>query len=198
MPINISIDANDFTRGIEDLDNVEERMLKVSKKLADALTTEFQTKHLDGQRNPFRSARSQVRRRSGDLIDAMEPINPIISGDNLTFGTKNFRRYARVHIAPKGTVTVINKKDKKLAIPLTAAKTPSGVVRGKPRDFQNTFIRKSKAGNLIIFQNESDGIKPLFVLKDQVKVPARVHPEIILERFRSRVNEEVAEAILDA
>ena len=69
--------------------------------------------------------------------------------------------------------TIVPKKAKKLAIPLPAALTPSGVTRGSPRSFQDTFIQRSKAGNLILFQKQpGGGLSPLFVLKDSVKIPA--------------------------
>jgi len=76
---------------------------------------------------------------------------------------------------------------KKLAIPLKAAKHGSGIPKGPPRSFPNTFIQKSKRGNLLIFQmtgkkrpkNLPEGandpsIVPLFVLKDRVRVPGRL------------------------
>lgn len=60
-----------------------------------------------------------------------------------------------------------------LTIPLGAVKTPAGVARGRARDFQNTFFRRSKTGNLILFQKRGERIIPLFVLKKQVKIPKR-------------------------
>ena len=52
--------------------------------------------------------------------------------------------------------------------------TPAGVVRGRARDFPDTFVRRSGAGNLLIFQAMGDGtVEPLFVLKSEVTIPAR-------------------------
>ena len=50
---------------------------------------------------------------------------------------------------------------------------PLGKTKGWARNFKNTFIQKSKAGNLIIFQKiGKKKIKPLFLLKKSVKIPA--------------------------
>jgi hypothetical protein len=78
-----------------------------------------------------------------------------------------------------------------LTIPLPAAMDNNGVTRGSARDeaiFGETFIRKSAKGNLIIFgklkyvKGKSAGkvkgkLVPLFLLKNQVNVPARIFPE---------------------
>ena len=70
--------------------------------------------------------------------------------------------------------TIKPKSSKYLAIPLDAAKTPAGVPRGAPRDFQDTFFFKSKAGNLLIGQKGiGGGLIPLFVLKKSVEIPKR-------------------------
>jgi len=80
-------------------------------------------------------------------------------------------KYARIQ-EYGGVITPKNRS--LLAIPLAAAKTSAGVPRGGPRSFPNTFVAKSKAGNLLIFQKTGkDGITPLFVLKDRVTIPAR-------------------------
>lgn len=196
MPINIRIDAEQFKEGIKDLNNYSERLLKTSNDLSNALVTLIKNNHIGGSATTDTS----VRRRTGDLSRRMAIIKPEITASELIFGAQNPLPYARVHIAPRGTITVIKPRNaRKLAIPLPAVQTRAGVTRGKPRDFQNTFIRKSKAGNLIIFENIGRGqIRPLFVLKDEVRVPARVHTDIILEKFRPKVINELREAILNA
>lgn len=73
---------------------------------------------------------------------------------------------------------------KMLAIPLEASRTAAGVSRWNtplrailPAAFPGgTFVRRSKAGNLILFGKtspDSDPI-PLFALKPQVVIPARL------------------------
>jgi len=80
---------------------------------------------------------------------------------------------------------------KMLAIPLPGAMDSSGTAKGSPRDaaiFGQTFLAKSRAGNLIIFgklnyvrgkkagQAKGD-VVPLFVLKNSVDVPVTVTTE---------------------
>jgi len=66
------------------------------------------------------------------------------------------------------------KRARYLTIPLPAAMTPAGVARGPARSFEGTFIKRSKAGNLVIYQHQGKGkILPLFLLKKQVEIPAR-------------------------
>ena len=81
--------------------------------------------------------------------------------------------YARIH---EYGGTVRPKRSKYLAIPLAAAKTAGGDSRGGPRSFTNTFFARSKAGNLILFQNQGSKKKPLplFVMKKQVTLKPRL------------------------
>lgn len=67
------------------------------------------------------------------------------------------------------------KRSKYLTIPLPAALDSRGVPRKRSaREWANTFIKKSKAGNLIIFQKRAGGIVPLYVLKKSVRIPKRL------------------------
>ena len=95
---------------------------------------------------------------------------------------------------------IVPKAAKKLAIPLPAALTAAGVARGSPRSFPDTFIQKSKAGNLLIFQKKGDGIVPLFALKDRVTIPPRLGMFDTWDDHkpdRARLIERAAKAALD-
>lgn len=46
------------------------------------------------------------------------------------------------------------------------------------RGFNNTFVRKSKAGNLLIFQKKGKTAVPIFVLKKSVTIPARKYMSV--------------------
>lgn len=62
-----------------------------------------------------------------------------------------------------------------LTVPLPAALDARGMPKKlRARDWKNTFIKKSKAGNLIIFQKKGKEIIPLYVLKKSVRIPARL------------------------
>ncbi len=70
--------------------------------------------------------------------------------------------------------TIRPKRAKFLAIPLPAAVDSRGVLVMRPRQWPDTFVQKSKRGNLLIFQQRGDGIVPLFLLKRKVKLPPRL------------------------
>jgi hypothetical protein len=107
--------------------------------------------------------------------------------------------YARIHEGwPEGraSTTVVPRTSKFLAIPLQAAKTPAGVPRGRPRDFPNTFIRRSRQGNLLIFQKTGKTtIIPLFVLKSEVVIPARPALRKTMHRFTPVIVDALGKAI---
>lgn len=79
-----------------------------------------------------------------------------------------------------------------LAVPLPSALTKAGnPKRSHPRDWENTFVQRSKNGNLIIFQKKQLKTKtkltPLYVLKKSVKVPARRYLSRTLDQMTSRI-----------
>lgn len=69
----------------------------------------------------------------------------------------------------------INAKGKLLTIPLPAALDSRGVpLKRSARDWDNTFVARSKAGNLLIFQRRGSQIVPLYVLKQTVTIKPRL------------------------
>jgi hypothetical protein len=115
----------------------------------------------------------------------------------VTFGTI----YARMHVGPRGQVTTVLPKNKKfLTIPLPAALTPAGVLRGGARSpiWGETFVMGGRNGGPLLIAGKRVKWKksggrsgaatgttdkffvPLFLLVKQVQVKARVHPEEIL------------------
>lgn len=70
--------------------------------------------------------------------------------------------YARIQ-DEGGTITA--KRTKYLTIPFPG-------VKGWARNYADSFVIKSKAGNLIIARDAGHGIQPLFLLKKEVKLPA--------------------------
>jgi hypothetical protein len=98
------------------------------------------------------------------------------------------------------------KHGKYLTIPLEAAKAGKGgqgpgrgSARGGP--WGETFVGKSKAGNLIIFgrlritKGKRVGelrsrIVPLFLLKKQVIIRARIHPEELIAWIKPKMIED--------
>lgn len=145
----------------------------------------------------FLHVRTGAFRRSFDVVDHGTSI------DTLRFVTgavRNVPPYADIH-EYGGVITP--KKGKFLAIPLEAAKTVrADVGRGGPRDFEDTFIFTSKAGNKIIAQRSGDGLTPLFVLKESVKIPPRLgffhawdaQMPALIGQFNKAIEESLQEA----
>jgi len=106
--------------------------------------------------------------------------------------------YARIHEGwpDSRSRTVIRPRNGQyLALPLPGAKTPAGVTRGRPRDFPNTFIQRSRQGNLIIFQQTGSGITPLFLLKREVVIPARPALRPTMQRYVPLIVKDLGSAI---
>lgn len=71
-----------------------------------------------------------------------------------------------------GTITA---KSGYLTIPLPDALDSKGLpLKRSPRDWKNTFTKRSKKGNIVIFGRKGRKIVPLYVLTKSVHVPARL------------------------
>ena len=154
---------------------------------------------------------TQLAGRTGQLASSTRAINATIEdgGARVSGGINFGQKYARVHIGPKGQITTIRPVNRQwLTIPLGAAKTSSGALRGAAQSgmYGQTFFANSKAGNLILFgklayqkgkragQTHGD-IVPLFVLKKEVKVKARLHPKDMFEWVQPKIVSEIKETI---
>lgn len=113
-----------------------------------------------------------VNARSGELSRSWLTM---LQGTNLrTLVAEVFTtsKYARIH--QFGGV-IRPKRAKYLTIPTKFNQTPRGNTRTGARHLVNSFVKRSKKGNLLIFQSQPSGdIKPMFVLKKQVTIPKRL------------------------
>jgi hypothetical protein len=93
-----------------------------------------------------------------------------------------------------GTITA---KGGYLTIPLPAALSGNGTpLQAKARDWQKTFVGKSKAGNLLIFQRGAGGqVTPLYLLRKSVNIPARLGLMAMLETGLSAWEQRAVEAL---
>lgn len=91
------------------------------------------------------------------------------------------------------------KRARYLTIPLPAAMDSRGnPLKRRARDWQNTFVKRSKKGALIIFQSRGRGeIIPLYVLKKQVRIPARLGLADTVGTAVPLFEQEVIGAMLD-
>jgi len=140
---------------------------------------------------------NSLSRRSGALGRS---IRSSVRVDGNTLKTIEGRiggsRIARVH--EFGAIIKV-RKAQYLTIPLKAALNNRGIPKKRrARDWKNTFVRKSKRGNLIIFQKRGKGLIPLYVLKKSVKIPPRLGMGKVLESEKAVFVDRAFEAMVDA
>ncbi len=158
-------------------DEFRAAMEKAPKRLFDEVTTRLTKRAREFVQRVFPRARLSggegLKNRTGALRRSFNVTSK--GGDLNSWHMAEFTTspYAKIH---EHGGTIRPKSAKYLAIPLAAAKAKSGDLRGGPRSFTNTFFAKSKAGNLILFQNQGKGKKPLplFVMKKQVTLKPRL------------------------
>jgi hypothetical protein len=184
------VDGADKAKGT--IQNIPRRVMAETKKIlateARLMTGHTRKTYMSGPRPYLLAVRTGNLRAQTKPLPVTERPGVIESG--MGFGTT----YARPHVGPRGQITTIKPVGKKyLTIPLPAAMTKAGVLRGSAQSgmWGETFFARSKKGNLILFgkrvaqkgahAGEARGaVVPLFVLKKQVQIKARVHPETIL------------------
>jgi hypothetical protein len=100
--------------------------------------------------------------------------------------------------------TIRAKSARFLTIPLPSAMDSRGIpLRKRARDWDNTFVARSKRGNLLIFQKRGrNEIMPLYLLKPEVTLRPRLGMQQIvmddaLPYFERRAFETLERAIMD-
>ncbi|MCJ7663030.1 MAG: hypothetical protein MUO24_02180 [Desulfobacterales bacterium] len=185
------------------LKSMPEKVLKNVEKILNINARVLQ-RYIRTEKMTGGTTESRLRARSGHLRASVIPIKAERKGDTIESGVSIGKVYARTHIGPVGQKTTITpKKGKFLTIPLPAALKPSGDLKGPARSdiWGETFIAKSKKGNLIIFgkgrimkgkrAGELRGqVVPLFLLVKSVTVKARIHPSELLDWIKPKVIED--------
>lgn len=141
------------------------------RSFLDSVAEALATRH--GKPWPGGTSGNTLSKRSGKLTQS------IIDSVRITGSTlDSIQGYisadfpAQVH---EFGATITPKKAKYLTVPLPAALNSNGTPKKRSaREWENTFVAKSKAGNLIIFQKRGSSIEPLYVLKSSVRIPARL------------------------
>ena len=78
--------------------------------------------------------------------------------------------------------TITPKKAQYLTVPLPAAMDGAGVpLKRSAREWDNTFVARSKNGNLLIFQRRGKAVTPLYLLVKKVTIPPRLGMRQTLE-----------------
>lgn len=97
--------------------------------------------------------------------------------------------------------TIRPKKAKFLTVPLPPALDSRGLpLKKSARDWPNTFVARTKKGNLLIFQRRGTSIIPLYVLRTQVYIPPRLGMQETLNTglpyFVDRAADQIVKAML--
>lgn len=104
--------------------------------------------------------RAGANRRTGHLARETRWANRMV-GNMPQLKIGNAAVYARIR---EFGGTIRAKRVRFLTIPF-----PN--ITGKAREYQNTFFQRTPSGALILFQKMTEGIRPLFLLKREVKHP---------------------------
>lgn len=142
-----------------------------------------------------------LSRRSGGLIASIKD-SVTVKGQRLADieGGIGGAFYLRTH---EHGATIRPKKAKYLAIPLPEALNSDGTPKvASPRQWKNTFVKQSKAGNLLIFQKRGRHIVPLYVLKREVTIRPRLGLGETLQAglpyFVDRAMDRMAKALMQS
>ena len=176
----------DAKRGLEAVgQSLEDGLMRASNRLAKELKVYLEgvAKALakrHGNPWPGGTTATTLSRRSGagmkSILDSVKVTGKMI--DDIQ-GVIGLTGYLAIH-ETGGTIRA--KRSKYLTIPLAAALNTDGTPkRRSAREWENTFVGRSKAGNLLIFQKTATGMIPLYVLKKEVTIPARLGMKATLE-----------------
>lgn len=136
-----------------------------------------------------------LSKRSGSLLASLNP-SRIVETENSKELTTAFTLTGIAAVHERGA-TIRAKNSQFLTIPLPRALDKRGVaLKPNARAWKNTFVAKSKKGNLLIFLKERGGIVPLYALKKTVTIPKRLAFGEAFESGRSLLADTLAVELL--
>ena len=155
---------------------------------------------------PQRKSRSApLSRITGGLMDSLDfRVKGQPSGDEPSITLTNFSAgtpYARVQeygtVGAGGTLPdIVPVRARVLAVPLPAARTAAGDVRGGPRNYNGYWLKTTD--NVLLFIEKATG-KALFIGKQRVAIPPRMkYRETFrknLPEHKKRIHAAVAKAL---
>lgn len=172
--LDITFDLKDIRRLSKP---VEVGLFKGVTEGSAVLTSNVQNKHLRGG-----TSSSRLGVRSGRLRSETRALRTKTEGSQVKGGFKIGVFYASTHFGPKGKVTTIKPRSSRyLTIPLPPALTAGGRPKKKSaRDWGDrlTFIPRGGKSPLLAEVTRA-GIRPFYVLKKEIDIKTRVHPEVI-------------------
>lgn len=144
------------------------------RKTLQLVARKMQQQHSASWNGGIVNQSDKLQRRSGEGLRAIA--NSIrVSGTGSVAALQG-----RITTGPMGIHetggTIRAKSAGYLTIPLPAAMDARGVpLRKRAREWENTFVARSRKGNLLIFQKRGrDNIVPLYLLKTEVTIRPRL------------------------
>jgi len=138
-----------------------------------------------------------LSKRSGKLSASLNPSRIATSGAIASNLEVSFTLTGIASVHERGA-TIRPKRAKYLTVPLPPALTGRGLPK-KPsaRDWKNTFVLKSKKGNLLIVQKKGKNeLTPLYVLKKSVTIPKRLGFEEAFMAGRDFLADKIADDVV--
>ena len=139
--------------------------------------------------------------RSGDMLKTIVDSVQVNGG---TFSTiRGVIGGSAIAAVQEFGATIKPKSASFLTIPLPAALDSNGLpLKKSAREWENTFVAKTKKGNLVIFQKRGTAIIPLYVLKTSVTIPPRLGMQDTLTAglpyFVDRAMDRMVKAVLNS
>lgn len=159
---------------------------------------ELASRHSQPYSGEDRTPERPLRRRSGGMYRALLSSYEVRHGASIESVVGEIGLPQKYIVHETGAV-ITPKKAKYLTIPLPAALRPNGTpIKQSARDWDNTFVGKSKKGNLLIFRKTTSGIVPLYALRKQVKIPPRLGLVNTMEAKLPAMIDRMFEAMLDS
>jgi len=156
-------------------DGLNSLSVPISKAMYEALqrvARKLEQRHSSPWNGQLVNGTNNLQKRSGGIKRIAQSIKVTGNSIETLAGTISTAGFA-IH-ETGGTISA--KRSKYLTIPLPSAMDNRGVpLRKRARDWDKTFVARSKRGNLLIFRKEKNGgVTPLYLLKPSVRIPARL------------------------
>lgn len=192
MGLTVEIDGRSFRSVKQGLETFEREFNQAFDKSAKPISRELK-RSLDKVAEELRrrhsvpwspggSPRDRLLKRSGKGMRSIVKSVKVKSSKTLVGVEGRIGAPFPIGVHEKGA-TIKAKNAKFLTIPLPAALTGSGIpLRKKARDWPDTFVQRSRRGNLLIFQKRGESIVPLYLLRKSVKLPPRLGMETELRK----------------
>lgn len=149
-----------------------------------------------GGTSPAGQFPGRLSRRSGTLYNSLNKNKIKVDGTTAGDQSVSFTLTGIAAVHERGA-TIRPKKARYLTIPLPEALDGKGLPRRpNARAWKNTFVQRSRKGNLLIFQKRGDQIVPLYVLKKSVRIPKRLGFEEAFKAGKDFLADKIAQDIL--